>query len=132
MRMKKRVCAAIALFTLSVAGAQAAKYQITDLGDFNPLSINDKGWVAGAAGEGTAKQYAMLFAGRLRYVLSGGIARAVNDVGQIAGTYTYQYRDQNNKLVDEPRAFRHLDTTQGPKTKYLVENSNHSEGLQHQ
>ena len=127
MRMKKSVCAGIALFTLSVAGAQAAEYQITDLGDFTPTSINDQGWVAG---EGAAKN-AVLFAGRIRLLLPGdSIARAMNEAGQIAGTHKYKYKDQNNNTVNATHAFRRLDTPQGPNTQYLdlAPKSNHSEG----
>lgn len=110
IRMKKRMCAAIALFTLSVAGAQAAEYRITDLGYFDPLSINDKGWVAGT---GTSSGQASLFAGRLRTVQPGSsIARAVNDKGQIVGTHPFTYNDSGT--VIPKRAFRYADTPQGP------------------
>lgn len=125
--MKKRICAATALFTLSIAGAQAAEYQITDLGDFTPTSINDQGWVAG---EGPAKN-AVLFAGRIRPLLPGdSIARAMNEAGQIAGTHKYEYKDRNNNTVRATHAFRRLDTPQGPNTQYLdlVPKSNYSEG----
>lgn len=114
VRTKKRMRAAIALFMLSVAGTEAGEYRVTDLGSFDPLSINDKGWVASQSSDSLA---AVLFAGRTRTVQTGSsIARAVNDKGQIVGTHLFTYKDSGNNTVTATRAFRYADTPQGPLT----------------
>ena len=86
----------------------ASNYDITTLGGgFSPAGINASGWVAGTAGT-----QAQLFAGRQRTVQpSQSTARAVNDLGQIVGSYDTVDPNTNVKVT---HAFRYVDTLRSP------------------